>query len=193
MVTTSASRTITARPRTASRSSTSTRPFQPLTKAEYERSKAWGMAIAIDIHGCNPALVRDADAIKVFVKELCVKIDMKRFGETVVVNFGEDERVAGFSMTQLIETSLISAHFANQTNSVYLDVFSCKFYEAQTVIDYALSFFRGTSYNAHCLLRGCAEFPKAYQREFSGRNIVLNTAFAPVAASGFAAASPVAA
>ncbi|MFA6039510.1 MAG: S-adenosylmethionine decarboxylase [Candidatus Peribacteraceae bacterium] len=187
MVTTSAHRTLPAHSRASSRPSTAasglssqTKLFTPLTKAEYEHSKAWGMAMAIDIHGCDPALVRDADAIKLFVKELCVKIDMKRFGDTLVVNFGEDEKVAGFSMTQLIETSLISAHFANQTNSVYLDVFSCKFYEAQTVIDYALSFFRGTSYNAHCLLRGCAEFPKAYQQEFSGRNIVLNTAFAPV-------------
>ncbi len=182
MVTHSASRTLSSRSRSASRPtraatriSSSVKPFKPLSKAEYENSKAWGMAIAIDIHGCDPATIRDAEAIKNFVKELCVKIDMKRFGETLVVNFGEDERVAGFSMTQLIETSLISAHFANQTGSVYLDVFSCKFYEAQTVIDYALEFFKGTSYNAHCLLRGCAEFPKAYQKEFSGRNIVLNS------------------
>ena len=132
------------------------------------------MATAVDVHDCDPSLIRDAAAIKLFTKVLAEKIAMKRFGDTTVVNFGEDEKVAGFSMTQLIETSLISAHFANQTNSVYLDVFSCKFYEAQTVIDYALSFFRGKTYNAHCLLRGCAQFPKEYQKSFSGRNIVLN-------------------
>ena len=66
---------------------------------------------------------------------------MKRFGETTVVNFGEDEKVAGFSMTQLIETSLISAHFANQPNTTYLDVFSCKYYDSQTVADFAQDFF----------------------------------------------------
>ncbi len=179
MVHRSASGTRSVRaPKEAFRSSkvgTTSKTFTPLTEAEYKNSKAWGMATAVDIHGCDPALVRDAAAIKLFTKVLCEKIGMKRFGETVVVNFGEDEKVAGFSMTQLIETSLISAHFANQTNSIYLDVFSCKFYEAKTVIDYALSFFGGTSYNAHCVLRGCAAFPKGYQEGFSGRNIVLNS------------------
>lgn len=191
MVTHSATRTLASRSRTALRPSKKValhvsppkKPFTPLTKAEYERSKAWGMATAVDVHGCDPALVRDAAAIKLFTKVLCEKIGMKRFGETTVVNFGEDERVAGFSMTQLIETSLVSAHFANQTNSVYLDVFSCKFYEAQTVIDYALSFFKGTSYNAHCLLRGCAKFPKEYQKAFSDRNIVLDSRSIPVLSS----------
>jgi hypothetical protein len=61
---------------------------------------------------------------------------MKRYGKTQVVHFGEDERVAGFSMTQLIETSLISAHFANQSNTTYLDVFSCKAYDRKTVADF---------------------------------------------------------
>jgi S-adenosylmethionine/arginine decarboxylase-like enzyme len=132
------------------------------------------MATALDLHGCFPEKIRDAKAIEAFTHELCERIGMKRFGPTTVVNFGEAEAVAGFSMTQLIETSLISAHFANQTNSVYLDVFSCKFYDAQAMIDYALEFFGGKTYNAHCVLRGCAKFPKAYQEEFSGRNIVLN-------------------
>ncbi|MDD4319206.1 MAG: S-adenosylmethionine decarboxylase [Candidatus Peribacteraceae bacterium] len=140
------------------------------------------MATALDIHGCNPALIRDAEAIKAFTAELCVRIDMKRFGPTTVVDFGDAEEVAGFSMTQLIETSLVSAHFANKTNSVYLDVFSCKFYDAQAMIDYTLSFFGGASYNAHCVLRGCEEFPRGYQKDFSSRNIILNTAPVPVAA-----------
>ena len=67
---------------------------------------------------------------------------MKRFGETQVVHFGEDDRVAGYSMTQLIETSLVSAHFANLTNTTYLDVFSCKLYDPQIVADFAKKFFK---------------------------------------------------
>lgn len=110
-------------------------------KEEYEAKDAWGLVASIDLHECNPETIRDAEKIKQFVYELCEKIGMKRFGECVVVNFGEDERVAGFSMTQLIETSLISAHFANHTNTVYLDIFSCKFYDPQTVADFAKEFF----------------------------------------------------
>jgi S-adenosylmethionine/arginine decarboxylase-like enzyme len=103
----------------------------------------WGMAASIDIYGCDPDSIRDADLIGRFTSELCDLIAMKRFGETQIVHFGEDERVAGYSMVQLIETSLISAHFANHTNTVYLDVFSCKPYDPETVREFARKFFNG--------------------------------------------------
>lgn len=103
----------------------------------------WGVSSSIDIYECDPATIRDADKIRAFVKELCERIGMRRFGETQVVHFGEEERVAGFSMVQLIETSLISAHFANLTNTVYLDVFSCKTYSLEEVAAFATRFFKG--------------------------------------------------
>lgn len=67
----------------------------------------WGIAAAIDIYGCSPEKIRNADHIRNFVVELCELIEMKRFGDTQVVPFGEDVKVAGFSMEQLIETSLM--------------------------------------------------------------------------------------
>ncbi len=112
-----------------------------LKTVEAAEPAPWGILSSIDLYGCNPDTIRNADLIKKFVAELCDLIEMKRFGETVVVHFGEDEKVAGFSMTQLIETSLISAHFANLTNTTYLDVFSCKYYDSQVVADFAKDFF----------------------------------------------------
>jgi S-adenosylmethionine/arginine decarboxylase-like enzyme len=115
--------------------------------------KVWGIASSFDIYDCNPETIRDADKIKRFVIELCDLIEMKRFQDTLVVNFGEDERVAGFSMVQLIETSLISAHFANLTNTTYLDVFSCKPYDPEVVADFAKRFFGGADIITHANLR----------------------------------------
>jgi len=111
-------------------------------QSPYPKS-VWGIATSFDIYDCNPGTIRDADRIREFVVRLCELIGMKRFGPTQVVHFGEDDRVAGYSMVQLIETSLISAHFANQTNTVYLDVFSCKPYDFVAVEQYAVSFFAG--------------------------------------------------
>lgn len=113
----------------------------------------WGIACAIDIYGCNPIKIRNADEIRRFVVELCDLIKMKRFGETQVIHFGEDERVAGYSMVQLIETSLISAHFANLTNTTYLDVFSCKPYDPETVRAFSQNFFGGSYSILHATLR----------------------------------------
>lgn len=109
----------------------------------------WGLATSIDIYECDGQIIRDAEKIRQFVVELCDLIGMKRFGETQIVHFGEDERVAGYSMMQLIETSLISAHFANLTNTVYLDVFSCKMYDPAVVAAFAQGFFRGSHCIAH--------------------------------------------
>lgn len=114
---------------------------------------AWGLESQIDIHHCNPNTIRDAEQIKQFVVELCDLIGMKRYGDCVVVNFGEDERVAGYSMTQLIETSLISAHFANLTNTTYLNIFSCKYYNPDDAAVFAASFFEGKDYTLNWVMR----------------------------------------
>ena len=123
------------------------------TKQEFEENQCWGLAASVDLHACNPQTIRNAGKIKSFVKQLCERIGMKRFGECQVVNFGEDERVAGFSMTQLIETSLISGHFANLTNNVYLDVFSCKFFDPKRAEDFCKAFLKGNKSKLRHFLR----------------------------------------
>ncbi len=113
----------------------------------------WGILSCIDLYDCDAKTIKDAKKIRQFVIELCDLIQMKRFGETQVIHFGEDERVAGYSMTQLIETSLVSAHFANLTNTTYLDVFSCKLYDPQVVADFAKRFFKAKSFSLHVVER----------------------------------------
>jgi S-adenosylmethionine/arginine decarboxylase-like enzyme len=102
--------------------------------------KAWGLCTAVDLQDCIPELIRSADHIRRYVVELCELIGMQRFGECQVVDFGSG-RVAGYSMVQLISTSLISGHFANDTNSAYLDVFSCKGYDPAVVEEFSKEFF----------------------------------------------------
>jgi len=114
---------------------------------------AWGVASSIDIYQCEPETIRSAEKIREFVVKLCYLIDMQRFQDTIVVNFGEDKRIAGFSMVQLIETSLISGHFANLTNTAYLDVFSCKPYDPDVAAQFARTFFGGKRCITHVTLR----------------------------------------
>ena len=90
------------------------------------QANCWGVSACIDLYDCDLNLMQDEAAIKRFVRELCDLIQMRRFGETQVVRFGDDPRVTGFSMTQLIETSLISAHFADNSRAIYLDVFTAR-------------------------------------------------------------------
>ena len=120
---------------------------------KFKASKAWGLLTSVDVYKCNPEKIRSAETIKDFVKKLCKRIDMKRFSKCQVVHFGRSPRVSGFSMTQLIETSLVSGHFSEKTNAAYIDIFSCKFYEPRDVAEFAVSFFEGSNYKMQVALR----------------------------------------
>jgi S-adenosylmethionine/arginine decarboxylase-like enzyme len=122
-------------------------------RQRYKRERAWGMSLALNLHACDPEAIRDAEKIKQFVIELCELMHVKRFGDCVVVHFGERPEVSGYSMVQLIETSLISGHFANQTNDSYIDIFSCQFYDPKTVVAFAKKFFHAKSCTYDCLIR----------------------------------------
>jgi S-adenosylmethionine/arginine decarboxylase-like enzyme len=125
-----------------------------MDNVEHEDTNAvWGVSCAIDIYDCSPETIRDPEAIRRFAVELCELIGMVPFGEPLVVHFGKEERIAGFSLVQLLETSLISAHFANWSNAVYLDVFSCRPYEKDAVADFARRYFGGSRVSSTVALR----------------------------------------
>lgn len=119
----------------------------------FKETDAWGLYTSVDLKECNPATIRDAEKIRQFIVELCDLIEMKRFGEPQIIHFGPNERVAGYSMTQLIETSLLSGHFANETNSAYLDIFSCKEYAPGVMAEFCKEFFEAESVKINVLLR----------------------------------------
>lgn len=99
----------------------------------------FGKQACIDLYGCNDS-IKNAEKIVEFVKELCRMINMSRFGETKVVHFGEG-KTEGYSMVQLIETSLISGHFANESNKAYIDIFSCRDFDEKDAAEFAKEFF----------------------------------------------------
>ncbi|MFH1331693.1 MAG: S-adenosylmethionine decarboxylase [archaeon] len=122
-------------------------------KEEFKKEGGWGLLASYDLHQCNPETIRDAKKIEAFVIELCDRINMNRYGPCTVVDFGSNEEVAGFSMVQLIDSSLISAHFANKTNNVYLDVFSCKLFDPDAVSEFAKEFFEAKDVVFHKVIR----------------------------------------
>lgn len=48
----------------------------------------------------------------------------------------------GFTLVQLISTSNICGHFCEEDNAAYLDVFSCKPYNINHVVDEVHKFFK---------------------------------------------------
>lgn len=118
-----------------------------------ESQKPWGRSVCIDCYHCDAESIRDAEKIKLFTRQLVERIQMKAFGPCHVVHFGQDERIAGFSMFQLIETSCISAHFANQSQAAYIDIFSCKNFKANDAAEFCKQFFKARTVHVQKQLR----------------------------------------
>jgi S-adenosylmethionine/arginine decarboxylase-like enzyme len=101
----------------------------------------WGKHLIVDVKGCFPARAQDPEYIRHFTKELVRQIEMVPFGEPQVVHFADGTDLAGWTVIQLIETSCITGHFCDINGDLYLDVFSCKTFEEQVVIDTIEHFF----------------------------------------------------
>jgi len=120
---------------------------------EYKRLKPWGLSMSVDLKNCNPKTIRSKEKISEFIIKLCKIIDMKRFGEPQILNFGNEERVQGYSFTQLVETSLVSGHLSNYTNAAYIDIFSCKEFEPKKTAEFCKKFFKADSYKLNVTFR----------------------------------------
>jgi S-adenosylmethionine/arginine decarboxylase-like enzyme len=114
---------------------------------EFKVGDHWGLAVGIDLERCNMDKISDPEMIKQFVIGLCDYITMKRFGEPIIVKFGNDPKLSGYSLMQLIETSSITAHFKEFDGSAFIDIFSCKGYHPRAAANFCKKFFNSQRAN----------------------------------------------
>lgn len=112
----------------------------------------WGKHMILDAARCNPASIRSSAHIHNFTKCLVSAIDMKAWGPPQIVMFGTGNK-KGYTLVQLIETSNICAHFTEEDDSMYLDVFSCKDFAPETVDSVVSAFFAPVRTRSSLLLR----------------------------------------
>ena len=117
--------------------------------------KPWGYHMTIDCAGCDHSKITDGDHIKAFSKALVEAIEMKAYGEPMAVHFAAHAPdKGGYTLVQLIETSNICAHFVDATNEMYLDVFSCKEFDPETVAETVYEWFSPSSSITSMMIRG---------------------------------------
>jgi len=123
---------------------------------------AWGQHFIVDMAACDKAAITNANAIRNFSRDLVVAIGMKAHGEPLVEHFAtHTPEAAGFILVQLIETSNICAHFADLTGDVYLDVFSCKAFEEEAVVEVCRRHLKPRSLRRRTIARDARETGEA--------------------------------
>jgi len=114
--------------------------------------RTWGKHLILDAAGCSPKMIGCSTVITNFAKDLVKRIDMVPYGSPQVVMFGSGNK-KGYTLIQLIETSNIAAHFVEENNSMYLDVFSCKDFDPDVVKEAVHEYFDAQMFRTKVMLR----------------------------------------
>jgi S-adenosylmethionine/arginine decarboxylase-like enzyme len=113
----------------------------------------WGYHLVLNASRCGALNIRCAKNIKGFSDSLVRRIDMVPFGSPSIVHFGTGDK-AGYTLVQLIETSNIMAHFSEEINAMFLDVFSCKEFNPRDVEEHVVEWFNPVHIESTFLKRG---------------------------------------
>lgn len=112
-------------------------------------TKPYGKELIIDLHNCATATF-NRESIEGYFKELCELIDMQRCD----LHFWDDEGVPeeerqtqphtkGTSAVQFILTSNITIHTLDMLGKVFINVFSCKYFNENETMNFSRMWFRG--------------------------------------------------
>lgn len=128
-----------------------------------EHQPIWGQHLILDLAGCPRDLLKDADNLRAWVVDLVDTIKMKAYGEPQLEHFATHSYdAAGYTLLQLIETSNICAHFAENLGQVYIDIFSCKRFDNDLAVEVCRKYFQPETVELHVLERG--KFPVSLQK-----------------------------
>ena len=120
-------------------------------RTEVNGMKYYGKHLMLTAEGCNENIL-NVDKFKAFINEMVPKIDMVAYGDMVVARFGEGIEV-GISAVQLIVTSAITIHTNDMARVMYLDVFSCKWFDEDIIVEMIKKYFAPTEIEKNIILR----------------------------------------
>ena len=122
-------------------------------------SKAYGCELILDLHGCDVSTF-NRESLDGYFEKLCKAIKMEKceryFWDDVGVP--EDERqtsphTKGTSAVQFILTSTIVIHTLELTGAAYINIFSCKDYDAEMATQITRQWFGATDCKTHLIER----------------------------------------
>ena len=116
-------------------------------------SDVYGKEVILDIHECNPKKFT-RKSIKKYCRKLCKLINMKREDLHFWDYKGDPkgykkapDHLKGISAVQFLRTSNITIHTLDVSGNVYINVFSCKDFDAALVCAFSEKWFEGENVN----------------------------------------------
>lgn len=122
-------------------------------------NKHFGFHIMIDASGlkCDKQLLNDEYYLDMFLTEMLQRVGMTAWGEPVMMRLQEKDgfpkHLSGYSIVQLIHTSSLTVHICDEEGTLYFDLFSCKSFKNDDVIDVVLKYFKPQHYRLNFITR----------------------------------------
>lgn len=98
--------------------------------------------------------LQDRKYIKQFVNEVIDAIHMEKWGTIRMQYAYEPSELRGWTCFQGIITSNLTLHLFEEENSLYLNVFSCKDFDENVVLDKVRTFFNPAVIRIQRIARG---------------------------------------
>ena len=121
----------------------------------------FGLHVTIDASGCNKRKLASVTLVYDILNKLPDRIGMTKMTLPYVVKWLDKfahgtEGISGFVM---IAESHISIHTFPDQDYVFMDIFSCKSFDAEKAINHLVDAFEAAKYEKHILKRG-VDFPQ---------------------------------
>ncbi|MBI4709064.1 MAG: S-adenosylmethionine decarboxylase [Candidatus Portnoybacteria bacterium] len=119
-----------------------------------KQQEYYGHELTLDLYGCNLAIISSKKKLAEYAVKLCKIIKMKRYGQPFIPFFGvKKPKTEGYSLVQLIETSSITGHFSNNWLAAYINIFSCKDFDANKAASFTKAFFGAQKMTKRLVIR----------------------------------------
>jgi len=123
-------------------------------KSKINNKKIYGKELILDLYKCNPESIRSKKKILEYSNKLCKLIKVKKYGKPIIKRFALYlDYAAGYSLVQLIESSLVSGHFSELWNRAFINIFSCKNFDNKKAANFTKKFFNAKKIKERVLIR----------------------------------------
>ena len=123
------------------------------------KRKPYGYELIMDLHGCDVSRFTRED-LRIFFVELCDLAKMQRrdlhFWDDIDTHINEQQtspHTKGTSAVQFILTSSIVIHTLDIKESVYINIFSCKYFDEKVSLDFCKKWFSSSNCISHYIER----------------------------------------
>lgn len=116
------------------------------------KRKIWGQTLSLDLQDCNKEILKSKVKLARFPAILCKAIKMKPYCKAILKRFGSGY-LEGYSFMQFIETSSITGHMDEADDRAFIDIFSCRTFDANKAKKICKQYFQAKKIKAKNYMR----------------------------------------